>query len=55
MLGTNKSCFGFEFIPGVGVVELVTNKELCRVVWVNVIKNSMHKNVFLVGELLRSI
>ena len=34
---------------------LVTNKELCRVVWGNVIKNSMHKDFFLVGELLRSI
>ena len=42
-----------EFIPGVSVVGLVTNEELCRVVWGIIIKNFMHKYSFIVSELLR--
>ena len=32
-----------EVIPGVSVVGLVTNEELCQVVWEIIIKNCMHK------------
>ena len=32
-----------EVIPGVGVVGLVTNKELCQVVWGIIIKNFMQR------------
>ena len=40
-------------IPGVGVlVGLVTNKELCQVIWGIIIKNFMHKYSFIVSELL---
>ena len=42
-----------QVIPGVSVVGLVTNKELCQVVWGIVIKNFMHKYSFIVSELLR--
>ena len=42
-----------EVIPGVGVVELVTNKELCQVIWGIIIKNFMHKYFFIVSEPLR--
>ena len=42
-----------EVIPGVSVVELVTNEELCKVVWGIIIKNFMHKYSFIVSELLR--
>ena len=42
-----------EVIPGVGVVGLVTNKELCKVVWGIFSKNFMHKCSFIVSELLR--
>ena len=42
-----------EVIPGVGVVGLVTNKELCQVIWGIIIKNFMHKYSFIVSELLR--
>ena len=41
-----------EVIPGVSVVGLVTNKELCQVVWGIIIKNFMHKYSFIVSELL---
>ena len=42
-----------EVIPGVRVVGLVTNEELCQVVWGSIIKNFMHKYSFIVSELLR--
>ena len=42
-----------EVIPGVSVVRLVTNEELCKVVWEIIIKNFMHKYSFIVSELLR--
>ena len=42
-----------EVIPGVGVVGLVTNEELCKVVWGIIIKNLMYKYPFIVSELLR--
>ena len=42
-----------EVIPGVSVVGLVTNEELCKVVWEIIIKSSMHKYSFIVSELLR--
>ena len=42
-----------EVIPGVSVVGLVANKELCQVVWAIVTKNLMHKYSFIVNELLR--
>ena len=32
---------------------LVTNKELCQVIWGIIIKNFMHKYSFIVSELLR--
>ena len=41
-----------EVIPGVSVVELVTNKQLCQVVGGIVIKNFMHKYPFIINELL---
>ena len=55
MLVLNKSSLGpgIEVIPGVGVVGLVTNKELCRVIWGIILKSFMHKYSFLVIELLR--
>ena len=40
-----------EVIPGVGVVGLVTNEELWKVVWGIIIKNVMHKCSFIVSEL----
>ena len=42
-----------EVIPGVSVVGLVINEELCKVVWGIIIKSSMHKYSFIVSELLR--
>ena len=42
-----------EVIRGVGVMGLVTNKELCKVIWGIIIKNFMHKYSFIVSELLR--
>ena len=42
-----------EVIPGVSEVGLVTNEELCKVVWGIIIKNFMHKYSFVVSELLR--
>ena len=42
-----------KVIPGVSVVWLVTNKELCHVSWGIIIKNFMHKYSFVVNELLR--
>ena len=42
-----------EVIPGIGVVGLVTNKELCKVIRRIIIKNFMHKYCFIVSELLR--
>ena len=36
-----------EVIPGVSVVGLVTNEELCKVVWGIIIKNFMHKYSFI--------
>ena len=42
-----------EVIPGVGVVGLVTKKELCQVIWGIIIKNFMHQYSFIVSELLR--
>ena len=39
-----------EIIPGVSVVGLVTNEELCKVVWGIIIKNFMHKYSFIVSE-----
>ena len=56
MIVLNKSSLGLstEIIPGVGVVGLVTNKELCQVIWgIIVSKNFMHKYSFTVSELLR--
>ena len=41
-----------EVIPGVSVVGLVTNKELCRALWEIILKNFMHKYSFIVSELL---
>ena len=34
---------------------LVTNKELCQVIWGIIIKNFMHKYSFIVSELLRAV
>ena len=34
-----------EVIPGVSIVGLVTNEELCQVVWEIIIKNFMHKMI----------
>ena len=42
-----------EVIPGVGVVGLVTNKELCQVNWGIIIKNFMYKDSFIVSERVR--
>ena len=39
-----------EVIPGVGVVGLVTHKELCQVLWEIIIKNFMQKYSFIVRE-----
>ena len=41
-----------EVIPGAGVVGLVTNKELCQVIWGVNLMNVMHKRSFIVSELL---
>ena len=41
-----------ELIPGVSVVGLVTNEELCKVVWGIIMKDFMHKYSFIVSELL---
>ena len=40
-----------EVIPGANVVGLVTNKELCQVIWGITIKNFMHKYSFIVSKL----
>ena len=55
MLVLNKPNLGLgtEVIPGVSAVGLVTNEELCKVVWGIIIKNFMHKYSFTVSELLR--
>ena len=58
MLVLNKSSLGLnwhvEVIPvGVRVMGLVTNKELCQVIWGIIIKNFLHKYSFIVSELLR--
>ena len=58
MLGLNKTIkpwpWHAEVIPGVGVVGLVTNKELCQIIWGIIIKNFMHKYSFIVvSQLLR--
>ena len=42
-----------EVIPGVSVVGLVTNEELCKVVFGIIIKNFIHKYSFIISELLR--
>ena len=42
-----------EVIPGVSVRGLVTNEELCKLVWGIFIKNFMHKYSFIVSKLLR--
>ena len=42
-----------EVIPGVGVVGLMTNKELCQVIWGLIVKNFTHTYSFIVSELLR--
>ena len=42
-----------EVIPGVIVMGLVTNEELCKTVWGIIIKNFMHEYSFIVSELLR--
>ena len=42
-----------ELIPGVSVVGLVTNEELCQVVWGIIIRNFIHKYSFIVSELLQ--
>ena len=48
MLVLNKSWpWHVEVIPGVNVVEMVTNEELCSVVW-GIIKNFMNKYSFVV-------
>ena len=36
-----------EVIPGVSLVGLVTNEDLCKVVWGIIIKNFMHKYSFI--------
>ena len=41
-----------EVIPGVVVVGLVTDKELCQVVWRIIIKNLLYEYSFIVSELL---
>ena len=38
-----------EVIRGVSVVGLVTNEELCKVVWRIIIENFMHKYSFIVS------
>ena len=55
MLSLNESNvpWHLEVIPGVGVVGLVTNKELCQVVCGMINKNYVHKYSFIVNELLR--
>ena len=42
-----------EVIPGVSVVGLVANEEVCKVVWGIIIKDFMHKYSLIVSELLR--
>ena len=42
-----------EVSPGVDVVGLVTNEELCQAVWRIIVKNFMHKYTFIVSKLLR--
>ena len=39
-----------KVIPGVSVVGLVANEELCQVAWGIIIKNLMHKYSFIVSE-----
>ena len=34
---------------------LVTNKELCQVIWGIIIKKFMHEYFFIVSELLRAV
>ena len=36
-----------EVIPGVSVAGLVTNKQLCHVIWGIIVKNFMHKYSFM--------
>ena len=56
MLVLNKSrlCLDFHshIIPGVSVAGLVTNKELCRVVWGVFVHSVLHEYPFIVNELL---
>ena len=40
-------------IPGVGLMGLVSNKELCQAAWGIIIKNFMPKYSFFVSELLQ--
>ena len=42
----------WSIFPGVSVVGLVINEELCEIVWRIIIKNFMHKYSFIVSELL---
>ena len=42
-----------DVIPGVGVMGLVSNKELCQAAWGIIIKNFMPKYSFFVSELLQ--
>ena len=50
MLSLNESNvpWHLEVIPGVGVVGLVTNKELCQVICGIIVNNFMHKYSFIV-------
>ena len=42
-----------EDTPGVSSAGLVTIKELCQIFWGIIIKNLMHKYLFVLSELLR--
>ena len=42
-----------DVIPGVGVMGLMSNKELCQATWGIIIKNFMPKYSFFVSELLQ--
>ena len=54
MLVLNKSrLWHVVVIPGVSVVGLMTSEELCKILWVIIIKNFMHRYSFIVSELLR--
>ena len=41
-----------EVIPGVSVLGLVTNEDLCQIVWGTIIKNFMHTYSRIVSQLL---